>query len=1243
MQSTPVAIYRAAGAKSRERGFALLITITLLAFLVLLLVSLASLTRVETQVAGNNQQLAQARQNALLALNVALGQLQKYAGPDQRVTTPASFALGAPAGQLSDAKRGLTTPVSGTRPWLGVWGNSSVPGNIYAATPEPVFLNWLVSGNEQTPAPIAAADGQITSPAAAATPTFRPSQAPTALTLSTKATDALKINSQDAILLVGPTTAGNTAGALDRFVAAPLVSLQSSNVPGLGSAATTIGRYAYWVGDEGVKARYNLRDKLIATDPKTSADARYRLLTPARDGIEVITGLTAFPVNSALIDNIQTSSQLRLAASSVTEAVQQSYIHDFTTISLGLLTNTQTGGLRTDLTHALSQSTLGANFTGKTVIPSAAGAAYIPTNTPNWAVLKSFYDLGPSVVGSTPVEVRAASSTEMGVSPVIVQNRLMVSLTTKASSDFNAATGKGNYRFHILIQPIFVIANPYSFPIKATNGVEFSYGITTDVPDKSEWGMLLTNNRTKTSAGNFTLNRFDTTNYHYQGSQNAVKYLPILANTKQLGATPNTVLNNVRFKAPAFTLQPGQIMTFSLAASTTGSGLSGGIHNLKPSVDSTTYYRYDSGTDIPCFYSSGGSFVNNTYMAILNTAEAMTLQMALPGSDPADGTKSQPQTGTLQAVVNADLSSANAKNIPDGSDNYRLPPFPGTITQIEANNLASTGPIPQPLNYMVIQGEKSYAPSGSLINGDYIIDVSGYAMWLSLPELDLSLYLYDSATSSLTGTFRAYADFNLGARNFAMPPVAPLLVHATNKATTFETVPPYARKYLRGPATHGSTSTPGSATYSPLLTSNVATPKWGINTDTSGHATVILYDAPKRTDATEASLFSVGQLQHADLTGDDDYTSVSYQPRYAVGNSFSSPYVSRDKSVASLPRQSPSRVGTTDLTSGNVRMFDLSYLMNTVLWDDYFFSSLLQSGASAGTPANQRLVFSGATRPTAAQIGIGKGDTPLVDLSGNGTTLLPEKAAARYLMIKGAFNINSTSVEAWKAVLSGGRSLALNGDSAGTPFSRSLNQTLGVKDAETGDADTTYAGYRRLTDAQITALATKIVEQVRARGPFVSLAHFVNRTLSADALGSQGALQTAIDAVTPAINSFPNAIDKAQFFATPYVNNGSTTDIGNRSTGVPGWVTQADILQAIGSMISARSDTFTIRTYGDVVDPLNPTTVVSRAWCEATVQRFPDYVDTTQSAAATPASATNKTFGRKFQVISFRWLGLNDI
>ncbi len=44
--------------RDARSGFALLVTVVLVAFLVLILVGLATLTRVETQVAGNSQNLA---------------------------------------------------------------------------------------------------------------------------------------------------------------------------------------------------------------------------------------------------------------------------------------------------------------------------------------------------------------------------------------------------------------------------------------------------------------------------------------------------------------------------------------------------------------------------------------------------------------------------------------------------------------------------------------------------------------------------------------------------------------------------------------------------------------------------------------------------------------------------------------------------------------------------------------------------------------------------------------------------------------------------------------------------------------------------------------------------------------------------------------------------------------------------------------------------------------------------------
>jgi hypothetical protein len=114
----------------------------------------------------------------------------------------------------------------------------------------------------------------------------------------------------------------------------------------------------------------------------------------------------------------------------------------------------------------------------------------------------------------------------------------------------------------------------------------------------------------------------------------------------------------------------------------------------------------------------------------------------------------------------------------------------------------------------------------------------------------------------------------------------------------------------------------------------------------------------------------------------------------------------------------------------------------------------------------------------------------------------------------------------------------------------------------------------------------------------------------------------------------------------------------NRATGIPGWLTQADVLQALGPALAARSDTFVIRAYGDALDPVNtgstvvPANVTGRAWCEAVVQRFPDYGDTTNAASVDPNGSTgsgttitpaNQRFGRRFRIVAFRWLTPNDI
>jgi hypothetical protein len=68
-----------------------------------------------------------------------------------------------------------------------------------------------------------------------------------------------------------------------------------------------------------------------------------------------------------------------------------------------------------------------------------------------------------------------------------------------------------------------------------------------------------------------------------------------------------------------------------------------------------------------------------------------------------------------------------------------------------------------------------------------------------------------------------------------------------------------------------------------------------------------------------------------------------------------------------------------------------------------------------------------------------------------------------------------------------------------------------------------------------------------------------------------------------------------------------------------------------------------VRAYGDAVNPATGT-VESRAWCEAVVQRLPDYVDPANPPeTATDLSTTNQTYGRRFEIVQFRWLAPDDV
>jgi len=129
---------------SNRGGFALVVALSLMAFVLLLLLSFSTLVTVEMSNAQLTKKQLLARENARLGLMIAIGNLQSSAGPDQRVSTRADL-LG----------NGNFDPNS--KFWTGIW--SYDPTGILSPTPR-----WLVSGQNPDPAIGAGSDYRVLFP-----------------------------------------------------------------------------------------------------------------------------------------------------------------------------------------------------------------------------------------------------------------------------------------------------------------------------------------------------------------------------------------------------------------------------------------------------------------------------------------------------------------------------------------------------------------------------------------------------------------------------------------------------------------------------------------------------------------------------------------------------------------------------------------------------------------------------------------------------------------------------------------------------------------------------------------------------------------------------------------------------------------------------------------------------------------------------------------------------------------------
>ena len=416
----------------------------------------------------------------------------------------------------------------------------------------------------------------------------------------------------------------------------------------------------------------------------------------------------------------------------------------------------------------------------------------------------------------------------------------------------------------------------------------------------------------------------------------------------------------------------------------------------------------------------------------------------------------------------------------------------------------------------------------------------------------------------------------------------------------------------------------------------------------------VLFDVPRG----ELGILSLAQFQHAKIS---EYV---WHPSYAIGNSLVDPRLGLEGRKGTAPVLVGDGQDRNGFFSGSIGwssnserggnreawadhgiglfhdvpetsniVYDLSFEVNHKLWDEYFLSSgndydLLQA-------AQDELV---AELPNPRMKPIAGADFNAIgDFHRAGLALMNE----------GAFNVNSTNVEAWKAVLSANRR-----EDGRTPFPRIVGGDRPEWASNEGVTnDLTWDSTRVLSDDEIERLALAVVEEVKKRGPFLSLSDFVNRRLSNDENGEKGALEAAI---SRAGLNFP--LDQDGLYA---LNNerslgdyehpdniADSTQIEqtlkpkSKAWGAPSYLTQADVLQAIGAGLSARSDTFVIRAYGE---SLVGGKIKARAWCEAIVQRLPEPLRPDATGINPDQANEYPDFGRRFKIKSFRWLNANEI
>jgi len=307
-----------------SQGFALVATLSLMILLTMLAIGLLSLSTGSLRASNQAKDQALAKTNARLALMLAIGELQKHMGPDQRIS-----ANGSILGESS-----VRHPH-----WMGVW-DSWKAGPTSEGTPGGPSDHQTIIGTTRTGMRPTYLEGRSDH--------FKKWIVSTSETIAADSRAPLLANVQ------GDVKPGKDATAV-RLVAAGTLGTQAA--PGehvhAGLLATSTGRFAYWAGDESQKAHIS-GDPYAGQSELTAAERMFRLQAPGTTGITRLPGLEAIvDADQPAIGSSVTLPTLNLIQNAADDVSHG--FHHMTTRSFGVLADVREGGLKRDLSTLLER------------------------------------------------------------------------------------------------------------------------------------------------------------------------------------------------------------------------------------------------------------------------------------------------------------------------------------------------------------------------------------------------------------------------------------------------------------------------------------------------------------------------------------------------------------------------------------------------------------------------------------------------------------------------------------------------------------------------------------------------------------------------------------------------------------------------------------------------------------------------------------------------------------------------